>query len=57
MNVAQFTITLNQANVESDGESEVEVCAGTGNLSRAVQRCGFNVKAFDVPWILYSGMI
>ena len=31
--------------------SKVEVCAGEGNLSRSLQRCGYSVKAFDATWI------
>lgn len=30
--------------------SEVELCAGEANLSRAMAKCGHNVKCFDATW-------
>ena len=31
-------------------KTQVEVCAGEGNLSRGLQQCGLRTKAFDVTW-------
>jgi hypothetical protein len=36
-------------------QPQVEVCAGEGNLSRALQQCGYRTKAFDATWIWYIG--
>ena len=40
------------------GGTKVEVCAGEGNLSRALQQCGYKTKAFDVSrltWFIPYG--
>lgn len=33
---------------------EVEVCAGDCQLSTAMARCGYKVKAFDAPWPIFG---
>lgn len=38
-----------------DFHIEVEVCAGEGNLSRALSDCGYRVKAFDAARYWYYG--
>lgn len=38
-------------------DSEVEVCAGEGNLSRALTNSGFKTKAFDVSWMVNIAVV
>ena len=34
--------------LSSNAQSQVEICAGEGALTKALQGCGMNAKAFDV---------
>lgn len=37
--------------------SEVEICAGKGELSQALRDCGLATKSFDVAWKIFCGFI
>lgn len=38
-------------NINDSQPTEVEVCSGEGNLSRALRDCNLRVKAFDESWM------